>query len=73
MIERKDNDINISKHPFMKFHGKRVVILCLNDFMYNAARLEVYPEQKLVYFIDKFNNETIISFSQIKSITEVTQ
>lgn len=71
---KEDNNLNISKeHPFMKFNGKRVLIICQNDFRYHAERLEVFPDQKLVFFVDKYDNETAIAFEQIRNITEMSK
>jgi len=46
--------------------GKKVMIITIEEFFYTAEIIEVYDDS--VLFSDKYQNEILLTFSQIKQI-----
>lgn len=58
-----------NKKTYKSFEGKKVLVLTNSNFKYNTNNLKVLDNA--IFFVDKFGNELLISFSEIKLIQEV--
>jgi len=54
---------------YKSFEGKKVRIITESNYTYNTDCLDVLEDH--IKFKDKFSREVVISYSEIKLITEV--